>query len=42
MTVYAKWVSLLQLFEEGDVTGDFAVVQNDAGKWVFSDETGIY
>ena len=41
MTVYAKWVSLLQLFEEGDVTGDFAVVQNDAGKWVFSDETGI-
>ena len=41
MTVYAKWVSQLQLFEEGDVTGDFAVVPNDAGEWVFSDKTGI-
>lgn len=41
MTVYAKWVSQLQLFEGGDVTGDFAVVQDDTGKWVFSDETGI-
>lgn len=41
MTVYAKWVSLLQLFEVGDVTGDFAVVQDDTGEWVFSDKTGI-
>ena len=41
MTVYAKWVSQLQLFEGGDVTGDFAVVPNDAGEWVFSDKTGI-
>ena len=41
MTVYAKWVSRLQLFEGGDVTGDFAVVPNDAGEWVFSDKTGI-
>lgn len=41
ITVYAEYSNNLEIFANGDVTGDFAVVQNDAGKWVFSDETGI-
>lgn len=41
ITVYAEYTNNLEIFANGDVTGDFAVVQDDTGEWVFSDETGI-
>lgn len=41
ITVYAEYTNNLEIFANGDVNGDFAVVQNDAGNWVFSNETGI-
>ena len=41
ITVYAEYSNNLEIFANGDVTGDFAVVQDDTGKWVFSDKTGI-
>lgn len=41
ITVYAEYTNNLEIFANGDVTGDFAVVLDDTGEWVFSDETGI-
>ena len=41
ITVYAEYSNNLEIFANGDVTGDFAVVLDDTGEWVFSDETGI-
>ena len=41
ITVYAKWSNNLELFANGDIVGDFSVVQDKNGELVYSDYAGI-
>ena len=41
LTVYAKWIDNLELFANGDIVGDFSVVQDENGDLVYSDYAGI-
>lgn len=40
ITVYAKWIGNLEIFANGEVVGDFSVIDNE-GTWVYSETAGI-
>lgn len=41
LTVYAKWIDNLEIFANGDIVGDFSMVQDENGDLVYSDYAGI-
>ena len=41
ITVYAEYTNNLEIFANGEVVGDFSVVQDENGGWSYSETAGI-